>query len=186
MECRICLDDTQPLLNNLCACRGTQQYSHESCLRRWIATKRSATCEVCKEPFRIALTPVPKRPRMPWCPLLFRESTRRILQYTMLLFYFFPTYTAMLVFQQFLHILYSISYLAILPSVLEHHRYLRQWFRLVIVLPNQHMIFPLPSFFLYCLIAKVPFLGAIACFRGILRTHIGILQYLEHQDYIRE
>jgi hypothetical protein len=183
MECRICLEETPPFLQNICACRGTQQSIHEICLRQWFFVKRSTFCDICKEPFRISLqdpwVPPPTHLRRPWFPWLFQESTKRNL--TLLLFGFlcFSSYEPLLKFQQFLHILYSISYIPILPTIYERPWYILQWCKPMLLLPSQHIIFPLPSLLLYIAIHSFPFFGAIVCLQNLFAIHVGIVEYLD-------
>ena len=177
MECRICLEETPPFLTNVCACRGTQQYIHEFCLKRWIAMRPSMKCDVCKETLTIPLKPM----RMPFFPWLYDESTRWILNVLLMGFCLFPTYAQMLAYQQFLHLLHSISYLSLLPTFYERPRYILQWFKPVLVLPQQ-VIYPLPSLFMYILVARIPFFGTVVCLQNIRWIHVGIVNYMENVE----
>lgn len=59
--CRICLEETGPLLESPCACAGTQRWVHRACLRRWRMSRgreRLLRCEVCREPYTDVLANV--------------------------------------------------------------------------------------------------------------------------------
>ena len=50
MLCRICYDETLPLITP-CACKGTAAYVHEQCMLRWCSISPGeyrAHCEVCE------------------------------------------------------------------------------------------------------------------------------------------
>ena len=47
----------KPLLRLGCACRGTLEYGHEHCIHQWVRVQKSATCEVCKNPFHSSVVP---------------------------------------------------------------------------------------------------------------------------------
>ena len=171
MECRICLEETPPFLTHICGCRGTQQYIHESCLKRWIAMRKSMICDICKETIVI-----PRRMRMPLFPL---HQKLWIMNILLAGFFFFPTYEPMLLYQRFLHLLHSISYLSLLPTIYENPRYLLQWLRPALVLPSHQIVYPLPSLFMYVLVWHVPFFGTVGCLQYILRVHVGIVDSIE-------
>ena len=48
-ECRICKEGPQDShsLESYCNCRGSLTFCHESCLQRWLNTKRTPDCEIC-------------------------------------------------------------------------------------------------------------------------------------------
>lgn len=52
VACRICqLNDEETeeeLERTPCHCKGSLQFAHKSCVRKWISTQRSTTCEICK------------------------------------------------------------------------------------------------------------------------------------------
>lgn len=59
--CRICLEETGPLLESPCVCAGTQRWVHHTCLRMWRMSggrERLLRCEVCREPYTDVLTDV--------------------------------------------------------------------------------------------------------------------------------
>jgi len=41
------------LLSQICKCKGTQKYVHESCLIRWIDQRNTEKCEVCLQKYNI-------------------------------------------------------------------------------------------------------------------------------------
>ncbi|KAF8364302.1 marc-2 [Pristionchus pacificus] len=47
ISCRICRDETGPLVNP-CMCAGSIAYVHNPCLEKWVQTRNSTMCEVCK------------------------------------------------------------------------------------------------------------------------------------------
>ena len=52
--CRICLEETLPLIASPCLCAGTQRWVHEACLRRWRTSaggRRLLECEVCRSQY---------------------------------------------------------------------------------------------------------------------------------------
>ena len=52
--CRICLEETHPLLESPCVCSGTQRWVHRACLRRWrmsAGEQRLVECEVCRSQY---------------------------------------------------------------------------------------------------------------------------------------
>lgn len=50
MECRICLDDSNPeTMIHPCACRGTAEWIHRRCLVRFLAYFPDGRCHVCHE-----------------------------------------------------------------------------------------------------------------------------------------
>lgn len=55
MSCWICLENTQPLINTPCACRGELGSVHHKCILNWIAHHRSNRCRVCNQPYQIAI-----------------------------------------------------------------------------------------------------------------------------------
>lgn len=61
-ECRVCRDDTGPLIAP-CACTGTIKYCHLECLLQWLShstTERLRTkprCGVCQQPFKLRARP---------------------------------------------------------------------------------------------------------------------------------
>ncbi len=63
MQCRFCFEETSTPQNPLiepCACRGSVQYIHTSCLRRWILqdpTQNTTHCSICHTPFTVAVLP---------------------------------------------------------------------------------------------------------------------------------
>lgn len=51
MECRICLEDTDPeSMLRPCACRGTAEWIHRRCLIRYVAYFPDGICQVCHQP----------------------------------------------------------------------------------------------------------------------------------------
>jgi hypothetical protein len=63
MQCRFCLEGGVTTINKLidpCACRGSAQYVHQLCLRKWIVLdpeRNSKLCTVCKTPLNLQLIP---------------------------------------------------------------------------------------------------------------------------------
>ncbi|XP_071817596.1 uncharacterized protein [Apostichopus japonicus] len=60
-----------------CACKGSSEYVHKKCLRKWCATKRSTECEICNRPYHPRYL---KAPRMP------KSDEDSLVSSTMLLF----------------------------------------------------------------------------------------------------
>ena len=62
-QCRFCLEDTDTVKNPLiepCVCRGSVQFVHLLCLRRWALLEpdeNAYNCSICKEPFQINVLP---------------------------------------------------------------------------------------------------------------------------------
>jgi len=62
-QCRFCLEDTVTPKNPLiepCVCRGSVQFVHLLCLRRWALLEpdeNASTCSICKQPFQINVLP---------------------------------------------------------------------------------------------------------------------------------
>jgi RING-variant domain len=62
-QCRFCLEDTDTGKNPLiepCACRGSVQFVHLLCLRRWALLEpdeNAYNCSICKEPFQMNVLP---------------------------------------------------------------------------------------------------------------------------------
>jgi len=61
--CRFCLEDTDTATNPLidpCACRGSGQYIHTQCLRRWAQldpAENGENCSICRTPFNVSFLP---------------------------------------------------------------------------------------------------------------------------------
>lgn len=56
--CRICLENTPPLIKPCNTCRGSQEYVHPECLYRWrtqfnTTDRRHRYCELCRTPYII-------------------------------------------------------------------------------------------------------------------------------------
>ena len=57
MECRICFEDDNnetlfsPCKCSPCKCSGSMKWIHNSCLQKWIHTKKNSICPVCKEEY---------------------------------------------------------------------------------------------------------------------------------------
>jgi len=52
MVCRFCFDEGEEPLISPCACKGSQQWIHESCLSKWYNMKvENRACSVCKYNF---------------------------------------------------------------------------------------------------------------------------------------
>lgn len=52
--CRICYDqDVDAPLISPCACTGSVQYIHITCLYRWMSMHPHSKCEICKTPYNI-------------------------------------------------------------------------------------------------------------------------------------
>ncbi len=50
MECKICFDTgAEPLLEHVCACKGSQGAIHQTCLKQWLIHKMTKECDVCKQ-----------------------------------------------------------------------------------------------------------------------------------------
>jgi hypothetical protein len=178
MECRICLDETPPFLQNICACRGTQGAIHAACLNQWIAQKRITVCDICKEPFRIALLPTPHLPF--GYRILFSNGFVRTINWLFAALYVFST-SPLLFLQQLLCVAYAISYTSLLRMMFRNPYYFLHWFRIAIMLPTGHFIFPLPALVLFWLPTQVPLLITTRLYREIWRTHVGILEYMRIQ-----
>lgn len=64
--CRICHDDdaAEPLISP-CACKGTLNYCHASCLRCWLTEKvqnlKEPSCEICKSAYEVRYERVGRR-----------------------------------------------------------------------------------------------------------------------------
>jgi len=43
----------EPLLKEICKCKGSLSYVHESCLIKWLRTKNSKCCELCLQDYDI-------------------------------------------------------------------------------------------------------------------------------------
>ena len=41
------------LLKQICKCKGSLKYVHESCLVKWLITKNTKYCELCLQPYDI-------------------------------------------------------------------------------------------------------------------------------------
>lgn len=176
MECRICLDPTPPFLNNVCACRGSQQYIHLVCLNAWIAAKPGGTCDVCLQPFTFA-----ERRYLPhWHTLLFSPSFAWQMQLLFISFFSSPLSPMTLYMQRFLWVLYTASYTALYPHI--SWTYARYWLQWILVLPSGEWVFPFPSLMLYMLPTQFPMLITmgigIGILQGIWRTHVGILDVI--------
>eukprot|EP00884_Botryococcus_braunii_P016743 jgi/Botrbrau1/3752/Bobra.0363s0029.1 len=62
--CRVCHEDEHP--SNCvkpCACSGSMQYAHRSCIQDWINEKGDKTCEVCCCPYSGSYDDPPARKR---------------------------------------------------------------------------------------------------------------------------
>ena len=59
MECRICLEENS-LLQDVCKCKGTQQYIHLKCLINTIVHLNSEICPTCKTKYNFN----PTKPRL--------------------------------------------------------------------------------------------------------------------------
>ena len=172
MECRICLDPTPPFLDNVCACRGSQQYIHPMCLNAWMAAKPGGTCDICLHPFTFAM-----RRRLPhWHSVLFSASFTWQMQLLFLSVFFSPAYPGMMYMQRILWVLYTASYTALAPHF--SWTYAKYWFHWYLMLPGGECIFPFPSLVLFMLPTYFPLLITMGFLQGIWRTHVGILDML--------
>lgn len=68
--CRICLEeDSLANLEQPCACAGTQQYAHHSCIQRWVEEKGNVQCEICEQNYKGNYT-VPPNVGLPDMPMM--------------------------------------------------------------------------------------------------------------------
>lgn len=59
MSCRICRDtEKNDTYCSPCACTGSMQLVHTTCIQTWIQTKRSSVCEVCQASYTIKVNKV--------------------------------------------------------------------------------------------------------------------------------
>lgn len=58
MTCRICLDETTPLVS-VCNCAGSCGSVHVACVQQWIDISRAISCEICCEPYNHNLLVLP-------------------------------------------------------------------------------------------------------------------------------
>ncbi len=175
MECRICLEDSPPLLENICGCRGSQQYIHSNCLQSWIKVKPTGICDVCKEAFRVPQNII-RRPL--FYSTLFSQQFLSTLNLILFLSFITPLYAYTLYLQQALFTTYSIAYFNLLPLIIQHPYYLLTWARPILIHENQ-IFFPLPTIFLYMIPFKFPILCTMAILTSIWRVHVGILAYIQ-------
>ncbi len=49
MKCRICLEDGN--LITACACKGTVEFIHLTCLEKWKRISQNTHCELCQKPY---------------------------------------------------------------------------------------------------------------------------------------
>ena len=62
-QCRFCLEtytEANDKLIEPCVCRGSVQYVHELCLRKWARmdpAENATICSICKQPFNILVLP---------------------------------------------------------------------------------------------------------------------------------
>lgn len=73
-HCRICYDDTPPLLHSLCGCKNSAGYVHRACLEQWLTTKTSISVRQGR--------PVDSRFRCEICQQEYSFNTRNITEYT--------------------------------------------------------------------------------------------------------
>eukprot|EP00270_Netrium_digitus_P019196 TRINITY_DN7529_c0_g1_i1.p1 TRINITY_DN7529_c0_g1~~TRINITY_DN7529_c0_g1_i1.p1 ORF type:complete len:375 (+),score=85.07 TRINITY_DN7529_c0_g1_i1:253-1377(+) len=56
-ECRICQEeDDVSNLEQPCACSGTLEFAHRSCVQKWCNEKRNTVCEICHQPYKSGYT----------------------------------------------------------------------------------------------------------------------------------
>lgn len=172
MECRICLDPTPPFLNNVCACRGSQQYIHVMCLNAWMAAKPGGICDICLHPFTFFVGR-----RVPhWYRLLFSSAFTWQMQLLFVSVFFSPAYPMLIYMQRIVWFLYTVSYTALFPHM--SWAYVRHWLQWIVVLPSGECIFPLPCLIMYTIPTYFPILICMGFLQGIWRTHVGILEVM--------
>lgn len=66
-SCRICMDapPDEELLSNTCGCKTAKV--HHRCLQSWVSRTSKSTCEICQQPYRVALE-LPQSERWPNVP----------------------------------------------------------------------------------------------------------------------
>ena len=45
----------EPLLRNICHCKGPMSYVHRSCLMKWLETKSAMRCEICLQDYKCSM-----------------------------------------------------------------------------------------------------------------------------------
>ncbi len=175
-ECRICLDATPPFLTNVCACRGSIQCIHESCLLSWIRVKPEGICDVCKQPFAIA-RPVLQLPY--FYSLLFSHRFSNWVMAVLLLLFITPYYSYSMYIQSALFYAYSGSYMGLLGTIWQHSPYyIWLWLHPMLLLPSGQIVYPLPTVGLFFLPTYTPLIYCLSFYQAIWKVHVGILQYI--------
>lgn len=179
MECRICLEITPPFLDNVCACRGSQQYVHESCLLSWIRVKPTGICDVCRQAFAITIAkPVLKHPY--FHSILFSQRFFNWVATGLLILFFSSLHRYIIYVQYFLFGLYTDSYIGLLSTVWQQSPYyIWLWLHPILFLPSGQILYPLPSIGLFLLPNYIPVIYCLSQFQGIWKVHVGILEYID-------
>ncbi|KAJ8047581.1 ERAD-associated E3 ubiquitin-protein ligase DOA10 [Holothuria leucospilota] len=65
--CRICQGTKNGRGRNRlvapCGCKGSTEYVHKKCLRKWCATKKASECEICQNPYQPRFLQPPSLPK---------------------------------------------------------------------------------------------------------------------------
>jgi hypothetical protein len=151
MECRICMEGTGILLQNTCLCKGTQGAIHEACLKRWIGSKQSTICDICRQTMQFPRN----RYVLPnGCQYIFTLGFDWLLRVTILLAHRFQIALFFRGIHWILFPLYVWSYYPVLQAHASW-RYFVYWLYPV-YFHNGRFLYPLPMFVLLWLTMQSP------------------------------